>query len=99
MSNNVIGSPLLGPMLLLIFRHRITASNSDTGLVHLAASTDREASVDEWRAAVADARGAGRGIHSRPRPSARWHTAMRLAFGINTRGRGLGAEFAVHDGR
>ena len=83
MSNNPIRSPLLGPALLLIFRHRITAPDSDTGLAHLAASTDREASVDEWSAAVADALGAGY-IHDPVRLLAgalqfRWHLELTPA--------------------
>lgn len=40
---------------MVIFRQRITAPDSDSGLVQLAASSDREASVDDWRMAVADA--------------------------------------------
>jgi hypothetical protein len=52
-------SPLLGPLLQVIFRQRITAPDSEAGLASLAASTDRDASVDEWRLAVADALSAG----------------------------------------
>lgn len=43
----------------MIFRQSISAPDSDTGLVHLAASTRGEASVDDWRMAVADALAAG----------------------------------------
>jgi hypothetical protein len=52
-------SPLIGPLLLVIFRQRIIAPDSEAGLASLAASTDRDASVDEWRAAVAGALAAG----------------------------------------
>lgn len=52
-------SALLGVLLLVIFRQRITAPDSDAGLAHLAASTDHGASVEEWRTAVADALAAG----------------------------------------
>ena len=59
MSIDLGASPLLGPLLLLIFRQRITAPDSDAGLAHLAASADRKASVAEWRTAVAEALAAG----------------------------------------
>jgi hypothetical protein len=59
MSGDADASPLLEPLLLLIFRQRITAPDSDAGLAHLAASTDRDASADDWRSAVADALAAG----------------------------------------
>jgi hypothetical protein len=59
MSSDLKASPLLGPLLLLVFRRRITAPDSDAGLAHLATSADREASVDDWRMAVADALAAG----------------------------------------
>jgi len=59
MTNDLDVSPLLGPLLLVIFRQRITAPDGDAGLAHLAASTDRDASVDEWRTAVAEALAAG----------------------------------------
>ncbi|MDQ2762420.1 MAG: hypothetical protein M3Y22_02660 [Pseudomonadota bacterium] len=55
MSSALDASPLLGPLLMVIFRQRITAPDIDSGLAHLAASSDREASVDDWRTAVADA--------------------------------------------
>jgi hypothetical protein len=47
MTNDLDVSPLLGPLLLVVFRQRITAPDGDAGLAHLAASTDRDASVDE----------------------------------------------------
>jgi hypothetical protein len=59
MSPNLDPSTLLGPLLLVIFRKRITAPDGDAGLARLAASSDREAGVDDWRAAVADALAAG----------------------------------------
>jgi hypothetical protein len=59
MGSNRDESSLLGPLLLVIFRQRITAPDSHAGLAHLAASIDRDASVDEWRTAVADALAAG----------------------------------------
>jgi hypothetical protein len=59
MSSDLNASPLLGALLLVIFRQRITAPDSDAGLVHLAASTDRDASVNDWLTAVADALAAG----------------------------------------
>ena len=59
MSSDLHLSPLLGPLLLVIFRQRITAPDSDAGVAHLAASTDRDATADEWRTAVADALAAG----------------------------------------
>ena len=59
MSGALDASPLLGPLLMVIFRRRVTAPDSDSGLVHLAASSDREASVDDWRTAVADALAGG----------------------------------------
>jgi hypothetical protein len=59
MSADLATSPLLGPLLLAIFRHRITAPDIDAGLAHLADSTNRVASVDEWRTIVADALAAG----------------------------------------
>jgi hypothetical protein len=62
MSSDLDASPLLGPLLLVILRQRITAPDSDAGLANLAASTDRDASVDDWRMAVADAL-AARYIH------------------------------------
>jgi hypothetical protein len=52
-------SPLLGPLLQTIFRQRITEPDSDTGLARLAASTGRDAGVDDWREAVTDALSAG----------------------------------------
>ena len=55
MSGVLDASPLLGLLLMVIFRQRVTAPDSDSGLAHLAASSDREASVDDWRAAVAEA--------------------------------------------
>jgi hypothetical protein len=55
MSADLATSPLLGVLLLAIFRQRITAPDNEAGLAHLAASVDRKASVDEWRSAVADA--------------------------------------------
>jgi hypothetical protein len=58
MSSDLDQSSLLGPLLLLIFRQRITAPDSDAGLTDLAASADHEASVDEWRTAVAGAQAA-----------------------------------------
>ena len=48
------GSPLLGPLLMVIFRQRITAPDSDAGLARLA-EVGPGASVADWRAAVADA--------------------------------------------
>ncbi len=64
MNANLDSSPLLASLLLLIFRRRITAPDSDTGLAELAISTDtavddRAAGVDDWRTAVADALEAG----------------------------------------
>ncbi len=59
MSSDPDMSPLLGPLLLVTFRQRIVAPDSDAGLAHLGASADRVASVDEWRTAVADALAAG----------------------------------------
>lgn len=59
MSGILDASPLLGPLLMVIFRQRITAPDSDSGLAHLAASSDREASVDDWRMAVAEALAGG----------------------------------------
>ncbi len=59
MSRDLNESPLLGPLLLVIFRQRITTPDGDAGLAHLAASSDREASVEEWRTAVGDALAAG----------------------------------------
>lgn len=55
MKNDLDASPLLGPLLVVIFRQRITAADSDAGLAQLAAITVRHASVDEWRTAVSDA--------------------------------------------
>ena len=52
-------SSLLGPLLFVAFHQRVTAPDNDAGLAHLAASTDRVASVNEWRTAVADALAAG----------------------------------------
>jgi hypothetical protein len=48
-----------GRLLLVIFRQRVTAPDSDAGLAHLAAITDCGTNVDEWRVAVADALAAG----------------------------------------
>jgi hypothetical protein len=59
MSAELATSPLLGSLLLVTFRQRITAPDSDAGLALLGASADREASVDEWRTAVAEALAAG----------------------------------------
>jgi hypothetical protein len=59
MKSDLDASPLLGPLLLVIFRQRITEPDSDAGVARLAASTDRDAGVDEWRTAVADALAAG----------------------------------------
>ena len=59
MSSDLDVSPLLEPLLLVIFRQRITAPDSDAGLAHLSASADRDASVDEWRTAVSEALAAG----------------------------------------
>jgi hypothetical protein len=59
MSGDLDASPLLAPLLLLIFHRRITAPDSDTGLAELATSTDRAADVNDWRTAVADALQAG----------------------------------------
>ncbi len=59
MSGALGAPPLLGPLLMVIFRQRVTAPDSDSGLAHLAASSDREGSVDEWRTAVADALAGG----------------------------------------
>jgi benzoylformate decarboxylase len=59
MSSDLDASPLLGLLLLVIFRQSITAPDSDAGLAHLAASTDRDPTADEWRMAVADALAAG----------------------------------------
>jgi hypothetical protein len=52
-------SPLLGLLLQLVFRQRITAPDGDAGLADLAAGIDRGASVDQWRTAVADALASG----------------------------------------
>jgi len=52
-------SPLLRPLLLLVLRQRITAWDGDAGMAHLAASTDREASVHDWRSAVSNALSGG----------------------------------------
>lgn len=59
MSSDLDVSPLLGPLLLVIFHQRVIAPDSDAGLADLAASTDRDATADEWRTAVADALAAG----------------------------------------
>lgn len=80
MSADLATSPLLRPLLLTIFCQRITAPDSDAGLAHLAASADREASVHEWRTAVADAL-AARYIHDPVRLPAgalqcHWHLEL-----------------------
>lgn len=59
MGRDLDASFLLGSLLLVIFRQRITAPDSDAGMAHLAASTERNATVDEWRSAVAEALAAG----------------------------------------
>jgi hypothetical protein len=59
MSPDLDASPLLEALLRVIFRQSITAPDSDAGLVQLAASVDREASVDDWRMVLADALAAG----------------------------------------
>jgi hypothetical protein len=45
--------------LLVSFRRRIVEPDSEAGLALLAASTECDASVDEWRTAVAEALAAG----------------------------------------
>ena len=59
MTQELDPSPLLGPLLLVIFRQRIIAPDSDAGLADLAASTDRAANVEDWRTAVTQALAAG----------------------------------------
>jgi hypothetical protein len=59
MNSDLDASPLLGTLLLVIFRQRITAPDSDAGLAHLAASAGGDPLEEDWRAAVADALAAG----------------------------------------
>lgn len=50
---------LLDALLLVAFSRQITTPDSDSGIECLAASAERKAPVEAWRAAVAEATRAG----------------------------------------